>query len=478
MLGRKPDEMIGQPWTISVPERMHEHTMTAYEEMLAQGRSETETIGLRADGTEFDKKLLLMRIDDMDGSLVGHYCLCDDITERKKREQEQERLERELAQSRRLDSIGRMAGGIAHDFNNMLEVILGYVDLARNRRDDEVSLLEFLDEIESAAQRSADLTSQLLSFSRKQPMKPTVVDLNDALEQMLKMLRRLIGESVELHWVPRGGIPNVEIDVTQLNQVLANLCLNARDAMYGGGSITIATDCVEIDAHDPRPFLPEGAYAVITVRDTGDGIPDEICEHIFEPFFTTKSEGKGTGLGLATVYGIVKQCEGYIDVKSKLGEGTEFTIMLPAKQIEQNGDDAATDEPERSASRGNETILLVEDEEQILALLEKLLTSLGYNVYSALQPSVALQLAQEHASEIDILVSDVVMPEMNGPELAGRLLDELPGLRVLFVSGYSMDSYDGTNGINPSENLLRKPFTLKQLAARVRETIAEAPRSA
>lgn len=475
LLGYLPHELIGESWRVTVPDTELKLGEAMYREMLEHGRAETETLGLRKDGSEFHKQILLMRIDDDEGNFIGHYCLTNDISERKENELKRELLERELAQGRRLDSIGRMAGGIAHDFNNMLEVILGYVDLAKSHSEDNAEVLEYLEEIRSAATNSAELTAHLLSFSRQQPTQPMVVDVNEALEKMLKMLRRLIGEYIELKWLPAGGIPKVMIDVTQLNQVLANLCLNARDAMYGGGTVTISTDRVTVEAKNDLSPLAPGSYALISVADDGAGMSMEIQEQIFEPFFTTKGGSEGTGLGLATVYGIVKQCEGHIEVDSTEGEGSTFRIYLPANEI------AAT-EPKDAAQPvvaglpegGTETILLVEDEIAILELLEKLLTSLGYTVHATTSPTEALSMAADLGSAINILVTDVVMPEMNGAALATELLGKFPDLTCLFVSGYSSDTFDSTSSIDPAQNLLRKPFTLKDLAARVRDTL-EAP---
>src|SRR5208283_2274866 len=347
--------------------------------------------------------------------------LAYDITERKRGEKERKRLEEQLFQAQKMESVGRLAGGVAHDFNNMLGVIIGRAEMALNKGVSTDELYNNLKEILNAGLRSADLTRQLLAFARKQTAAPKILDLNDTISGTLKMLRRLIGEDIDLFWIPELDLWKVKIDPSQVDQILANLVVNARDAISGVGAITMRTENVVIDdsyvAEAPE-FIP-GEYLLLTVSDTGAGMSPEVCSKIFEPFFTTKELGKGTGLGLSTVYGIVKQNDGFIYVASELGKGTTFNIYLPRFKAE-----TAQDLPAKVADKrrtGTETILLVEDDEAILNLSKMILENLGYTVLAARTPVHAIHLAERHPGALHLLITDLVMPEMNGRLLAEQL---------------------------------------------------------
>ncbi|MGZ9189944.1 MAG: PAS domain S-box protein, partial [Nitrospira sp.] len=355
-----------------------------------------------------------------------------DLTTRKRLEKEHKKTEAQFRQAQKMEAVGRLAGGVAHDFNNMLGVILGFTDLAITKlpADDPVKM--YLDEVKSAAQRSADITRQLLAFARKQIIAPKLLDLNDTIASMLKMLRRLIGEDIDLLWKPANDLWPVKMDPAQIDQVLANLMVNARDAIAGVGKITIETGKVEFDERYCEAnvgFIP-GRYVLLTVSDDGCGMDKETLAQLFEPFFTTKEVGEGTGLGMATIYGIVKQNNGFINVYSEPGLGTAFKIYLPRQEPQE----AAPEQPRKPAEvpTGTETVLLVEDEKSLLKFARMLLEELGYTVLAAGSPREAIQLVKEYTNEIHLLMTDVVMPEMSGRDLWIQLNASQPGLKCLF----------------------------------------------
>jgi len=378
------------------------------------------------------------------------------------------RLEAQLLQAQKMESVGRLAGGVAHDYNNMLSVIIGYAEMALDKVPAGTPLHEDLREILNAGKRSAEITRQLLAFARKQTVNPRVLDLNATVEGMLKMLRRLLGEDLDLTWQPAAGLWPVKIDPTQVDQILANLCVNARDAIKGVGKVTLETGNVTFDENycaDHAGFTP-GDFVLLAVSDNGRGMDSETLDMIFEPFFTTKEPGRGTGLGLATVYGIVKQNNGFINAYSEPGAGTTFKIYLPrhADGIAERKKDRA---PAPGMGRG-ETILLVEDEPTILQMSRTMLERLGYRVLAANTAAAAMALAEENAGSIDLLITDVVMPEMNGRELAGRLEAFCPNLRVLFMSGYTANVIARHGVLDKGLFFIQKPFSREQLAANVR----------
>ncbi|RJP84796.1 MAG: PAS domain S-box protein [Desulfobacteraceae bacterium] len=400
-----------------------------------------------------------------------HLRMIEDITQRKRTEEERLKLEAQFQQAQKMESVGRLAGGVAHDFNNMLSVIIGFTELAMDKAGSSQPILADLGEIMKAATRSADLTRQLLAFARKQAITPKVLDLNQTVGGMIKMLRRLIGEDIDLIWKPGADLWQVMMDPSQIDQLLANLCVNARDAVADTGKVVIETKNATFDATycSENPDCLPGEYLRLSVSDNGCGMDKAMLGQIFEPFFTTKEMGAGTGLGLATVYGIVRQNNGFINVYSEPGQGTTFTIYLPryagkAWQMQKDGQA----EP---LERGSETILLVEDESAILEMVASMLEMHGYTVLAANTPGEAIRLAREHAGEIHMLMTDVVMPEMNGRDLAKNLLSLYPDLKRLFMSGYTADVIAHHGVLDDGVQFIQKPFTIKELAVKVRETL-------
>jgi PAS domain S-box-containing protein len=396
-----------------------------------------------------------------------------DITQRKRTEQESEKLQAQLIQAQKMESIGRLAGGVAHDFNNMLTVIMGHTDFALANLDESHPLYSQLREIRTAAGRSSDLTSRLLAFARKQPIAPRVMDLNETLEGMLKMLQRLIGEDITLSWLPGEKLWPVKMDSSQIDQILANLCSNARDAIRDVGEITIETHNVTLGEHfcADRAELVPGDYVLLEVSDDGCGMDKEILSHVFEPFFTTKEVGKGTGLGLSTIYGIVKQNQGFIYVYSEKGKGTSVKIYLPRhfEKVE-----AAQERPEgESVTPRHETVLLVEDEPMVLKMGKVMLERLGYHVLPAGSPAQAMELGREHKEKIHLLMTDMVMPEMNGRQLAAELREIHPGIKNLFMSGYTANVIAQSGVLGEGTHFIQKPFSIHDLALKIREALQD-----
>ncbi len=396
-----------------------------------------------------------------------------DITDRKRAEAERKKLEAQLTQAQKMESIGRLAGGVAHDFNNMLGVILGRAEMALQIADPTHPIYQDLQEIRKAAERSADLTRQLLAFARRQTVALSVLDLSEVVEGMLKMLRRLIGEDIDLAWIPGRERWRIRMDPSQIDQILANLCVNARDAIQGVGRVTIETGTAVLDeayCADHAGFVP-GEYVRLAVSDDGCGMDRETLDNLFEPFFTTKGVGEGTGLGLATVYGIVKQNNGFIHVYSEPGHGTTFMIYLPryvgeAGQTEEKG-------PVAPVRQGHETILVVEDEPAILEMIQIMAERLGYAVLAASAPDEAIRLAETHGGEIHLLLTDLVMPGMNGRDLAKNLLAPYPELKQLFMSGYTANVIAHQGVLDEGIHFIQKPFTMANLAAAIRRALEE-----
>jgi CheY-like chemotaxis protein len=372
-----------------------------------------------------------------------------------------------------MEAIGRLAGGVAHDFNNLLGVIIGYGELLKKRLPPVPQLRKYTEDILQAGQRAAGLTRQLLAFSRKQVLEPKIVDLNQVIPDIAKMIRRLIGEDIEMVVNLAPDLGQILADPGQLEQVIMNLAVNARDAMPDGGRFILETSNVELDATYARTHrhVVPGRYVLLAVTDTGCGMDAATCAHAFEPFFTTKPAGKGTGLGLATVYGIVKQSGGDIWLYSEPGRGTVFKIYLPRIDAPADREEP---EPPRAPLPGTETILLVEDDEALRLMTQDILQSNGYKVLSAAHPEDALNLSRAHPGSIDVLVSDVIMPGMNGNVLADRLVAERPGVKVLLVSGYTDDAISSQALVDAGRLLLLKPFTEELLTRKVREAIEAA----
>ncbi len=403
-----------------------------------------------------------------DGEIYGMFGAYEDITEGKKAEREHRNLQEQLGQVQKMESVGRLAGGLAHDYNNMLGVILGYVELAVLKAGEDSPILSDLEEIRKAARRSANLTRQILAFARRQAAKPRVLVLNDTLAGMLSMMRRLIGENITLEWLPGEDAGRVRMDASQLDQILANLVVNSRDAIDGNGTITIETRGIVLTEDDcaERPQAFPGEFGVLSVTDDGCGMDSSTLGMLFEPFFTTKEPGRGTGLGLSTVYGIVRQNGGFITVKSTPGSGSCFSIHIP----KHSGEDAVSPDPAVSVaiSGGSGTILLVEDEPSILNITQLMLRRAGFAVMAASTPAEAIASGMDGLEKTDLLLTDVIMPGMNGQELVSKLREVKPGLKCLFMSGYTADVIARHGVLEEGVHFIQKPFSYDQLITAVR----------
>jgi PAS domain S-box-containing protein len=446
-----------------------EETRTRIAHVIAHGQADFETLHRTRQGAIRNVSVRAQTVDVLGKSY--YQCIWRDITDQKQAEEDQERLQAQLAHAQKMESIGRLAGGVAHDFNNMLGVIMGHAELALDQTTVTHPLHSHLDEIRKAARRSADLTRQLLAFARKQTVAPRLINLNEAVAGMLNMLRRLIGEDISLVWKPEPALSLVRIDPAQLDQLLANLCVNSRDAIAGVGSIVIETKNHSIAEGDPSENvdLVPGNYIVLALSDDGSGMTPEVLGHLFEPFFTTKEMGRGTGLGLATVYGIVKQNEGHIEVTSAHGKGTTFRIYLP--QVREEEADPSTSGGRELWRSSGETVLLVEDEPAILSMGKTMLLEMGFAVLASGTPHEAIRIAEANRGIIDLIITDVIMPEMNGRELAARISSLNPGLRCLFMSGYTSDVIARSGVLEEGINFIQKPFSISDLTAKIREVL-------
>lgn len=442
--GRQSDEFYREMWTT-----------------LKSGKPfYSRMVNTRKDGAYFIEDATLSPVMDATGRIVNYVGVKRDITERLQ-------LEDNLAQTQKMETVGRLAGGVAHDFNNMLGVILGNAEQLLEKMQEKDPLREEAQIIITAAKRSAGITRQLLAFAKKQIIEPKILDMNEAIEGCLRMLRRLIGENIDLVWNPQSSSCTVKMDPVQIDQILTNLCVNARDAITDVGVITIKTSsarCTEEECADHHGCTP-GEYVLLSVSDTGSGMSPEILDHIFEPFYTTKDVGSGTGLGLATVHGIVSQNGGFIQVESKLGSGTTFKIFLPAQKVQ------AVERPDQvkpaiPAGHG-ETILIAEDEPTLLKLSETMLKRLGYQVIAAATPAEALEFAKALKAGLDLLLSDVVMSGMNGKELAEKVRSHHPTAKVLFMSGYTADVIANHGILEKGVHFIQKPFTRDDIAVQV-----------
>jgi len=411
---------------------------------------------------------------DVDGNPVKSIGTVQDITENKRIEAENKALQEKIVHVQKMESVGRLAGGVAHDFNNMLFVILGNLDLVMDGVSEDDVNYHALKEIQKAARRSADLTRQLLAFARQQTISPRPLNLNAVIGDMIKMLIRLIGEDIELKWIPGENLERVMLDPSQVDQILANLCVNARDAITGAGKITIETHMVCLGESEcrQRPGFQPGEFVTLVVSDNGCGMDKDVQDRLFEPFFTTKKINEGTGLGLATTYGIVKQNKGFINVYSEPGNGTTFRIYFRVHR----GGDTSYQPPWDTGDvvkGGTETILLVEDEEMILSFCTKTLNQLGYEVLKAGSPHQALSVVQRHGSGIDLLLTDVIMAKMSGKELADELRRDFPSLKALYMSGYTANVIARHGILEEGVMFLQKPFSREALAKKVREALSD-----
>jgi two-component system, cell cycle sensor histidine kinase and response regulator CckA len=461
------EEMVGRHFSDFLDESAVPVAMEGFQRAI-EGRAQSKNLELlmkRKDGSRFYGELNGSAYASESG--IGTLVLIRDITERKQAEKEKQRLEEQFQQAQKLEAIGRLAGGVAHDFNNMLGVIIANAESAEMGIRPDQPVYKNIHEILNASHRAADTVSQLLAFARKQTVSPRILDLDDTISGALKMLRRLIGEDITLRWIPGKQVGKVRMDPTQVHQILANLIVNSRDAMCDGGTVTIQTANKIVDESHAASHngLKSGDYVMLTISDTGKGMSPEVLESVFDPFFTTKEVGKGTGLGLPMVYGSVKQNDGFIYIYSEPGQGTTVKIYLPRFNDEPPNPKNVV---EQKIPKGVETILLAEDEEAFLLACKAALERQGYTVLPASNPEEALTLATQHEGEIHMLLSDVVMPNMNGRELWRRVKETRPSIKCLFMSGYTADVMAQHGIIDTSAHFIEKPFSFRELAQKVR----------
>jgi PAS domain S-box-containing protein len=429
-------------------------------QVMDKGGVSFETIQRNRQGELRNVHVTTQIVHDLDHSY--YQAIWRDITDQKQLEEERNRLQQHLTQAQKMESIGRLAGGVAHDFNNMLGVIIGHTELAINQVLPDTPLHSDLEEIQKAARRSADLTRQLLAFARKQTINPLILNLNDSVSSMLKMLRRLIGENIELLWIPEAERQTIKIDPSQLDQILANLCVNSRDAISAEGKITIRTKNVTISSKQAAILsnaIP-GEFILLSISDNGCGMSPEVLNNLFEPFFTTKNIGEGTGLGLATVYGIINQNHGFINAVSELGKGSEFRVYLP---LEDSNPLSASIVPIGDDYHCNgETALLVEDEPAVMNMAKRMLQKMGFSVLAFGSPTEAWLKMKEYRDPIHLLITDVVMPGMNGREFAARLMEIRPEIKCLYISGYTADVIAHQGVLDEGVHFIQKPFSFKE----------------
>jgi len=466
IFGYTRQEAMGQHASFIVPIQFRQHVDRIWTEVLKQSGEGARSANdnLTRSGRTISCEWYNTALVDDSGRVLGVASLAQDVTERVA-------LEERLRQSQKMEAVGRLAGGVAHDFNNLLTVILGYAQILADGVPAGSRLADSTVQIKSSAERAAGITRQLLAFSRKQVLSPRVINLNDSMMNLDSLLRRLIGEDIEVLTVPAGDLGSVKADPGQIEQVLMNLALNARDAMPRGGKLTIETSNAELDASYASEHQPitAGRYVMLAVSDTGEGMSPEVQARIFEPFFTTKEVGKGTGLGLSTVYGIVKQSGGYIWVYSEPDRGTTFKIYFPC--VDQTAEALGVDKRPNNTLRGNETILLVEDDPQLRQLSSSVLAHCGYKMLVANGPEEGLAVAKSNHRDIKLLITDVVMPGMNGRQLAEKILGDSPKIKVLYISGYTNNAIVHYGVLDEGLSFLPKPFTLAALVSKVREVL-------
>jgi PAS domain S-box-containing protein len=492
LFGYEREELLGQPVEVLVPERFHDTHSSHRAGYFADPRTRPMGAGLelfacRQDGSEFPAEISLSSIETDNGTLaiaavrdVSERVVAARERERLKTDAEQERLQNQLHQAQRLESLGQLAGGIAHDFNNLLAVIINYAAFVADDLNatpitdkDRKSMSEDVEQISLAAEKAAHLTHQLLAFARREVVQPAIVDVNDVVSAVEQLLRRTLGEHVELHSSLADDLRPVLADPGQLEQILVNLAVNARDAMPDGGTLRIDTANMEIDEDyaASRPELSPGPHVRLRVSDTGVGMPPETAQRAFDPFFTTKPPGQGTGLGLATVYGIVQQAGGRAQIYSEIGVGTTFTVLLPATEQASAPEESQSDS---QPARGEETILLVEDEQALREVTRRILTGAGYRVIVAANGPEALETADTHSGPIDLVLSDVIMPQMPGPQMVAQLLAQRPSVRVLLMSGFAQPILDAGGHLDEGMTLIEKPFSGPTLLAKIAQILERA----
>ena len=466
--GYSREEALGQnPRVLKSGKHDPEFYQQLWQTILKGQTWHGELINQRKDGSLYTEEMSITPVRDDRGRVTHFIATKQDVTERKA-------LEAQLQQAGRMEAVGRLAGGVAHDFNNLLTVINGYSEILLDKFAADPKVGGYLKEINDAGTRAAGLTRQLLAFSRKQVLSLQVLDLNAVVSNLEKMLRRLIGEDVHLHTQLQSGLGRIKADPGQIEQVVMNLAVNARDAMPMGGHLTLETTNVELDEEYVRthPTVTPGPHVMLAVSDTGVGMTAETLSRIFEPFFTTKGQGKGTGLGLSTVYGIVKQSEGSIGVYSEPDHGTVFKIYFP--MVDEGFDSMETEKVNPESMSGTETILMVEDEEGVRSLVNLALLSGGYKVLKADDGEAALAICSSHEGPIHLLLTDVVMPQMSGPEVAGKVAALRPGIKVLFMSGYTDDAVVRHGVLTQEMPFIQKPFTPFALRKKIREILGSA----
>ena len=469
LFGYAPDEVRGQRTLMLYAERAEFDSFGAALESVQGEDTVIRTLRLRRKaGDEFLGEVAAFHLNDRGGQLKGYVGLVRDVSERS-------RLEERLRQSQKMEAVGRLAGGIAHDFNNLLTVILGHSSLILSGHRDSDTLHRSVEQIAKAGERASSLTRQLLAFSRKQVLKPTILDLNAIVGDMEAMLKRLIGEDIRLQSNTQPDLGRVRADRGQIEQVIMNLAVNARDAMPSGGELSIETANVELDEDYAlgRPGARPGNYVLLAVADTGIGMDAETKAHLFEPFFTTKGPGKGTGLGLATVYGIVKQSSGYVWAYSEPGRGATFKIYLPRVWDDLHAPESRAEPAAASACAG--TVLVVEDEEPVRKLVCSVLNAAGYTVLEAPDPMSAIRIAEDYKGPIHLLLTDLIMPGKSGREVGEKVSSMRTDIKILYMSGYSDEAIVRHGVLQPGIALLQKPFTPDVLKRKVAEVMYPAP---
>ncbi len=464
LFGWRASEVMGRPNPLIPDDRQTEYAALRARVLQGEALSGIEICRQRKDGSLITISLCIAPIRDAEGHVCGTMNVLTDLSEAK-------RLEQQFAQAQKMEAIGQLAGGIAHDFNNLLTAIIGYSNLVLDRVRDQPDIAADVEEIGKAGERASCLTRQLLAFSRKQLLRPQVLDLNQVVRDFNKMLRRVVSDDIRFDIVAAPSLGRTKADPGHMEQLLMNLVVNARDAMPQGGALTLETANAVLDPEFVRrhPGSEPGDYVSLAVKDTGCGMAPEVLAHVFEPFFTTKGPAKGTGLGLSTAYGIVRQSGGYITVESTPGVGTTFTIYLPRvnEAIESTGSRA----PSVTTLQGTETILLAEDEPDVRALIGKMLGGYGYTVLQARDVFDAIAIGESHREPIHLLVTDLIMPELKGTDLAQRLVRFRPAIKVLYVSGFASQVAIPLGSVSPNVSFLQKPFAAETLATKVRECL-------
>jgi PAS domain S-box-containing protein len=466
MLGYTPEQIINTELEKIIQPDYRSQIRNCLEETLAGETSKTiECKMIHNDGKQVNVRINSSKFMDKSRQAVGTICIVENITERK-------RLEEQLLMSQKMEAVGRLAGGIAHDFNNMLTAIIGYSEIALRSHKKGGSISTYISEIKKAGERAASLTQQLLAFSRRQVMQPKVIMINDLIKNLEKMIGRLIGEDIELKINLDQNTGRIKADPGQIEQVIMNLVINARDALPFGGKLTIETDNVDLNEEYANRYFSfkEGPYVMMAVTDNGAGMDKETVSHIFEPFFTTKDKDKGTGLGLSTVYGIVKQSGGYIWVYSEKEKGTSIKVYFP--RVDEHITPDIKKEISAKSLNGTETLLVVEDEDMVREIITHGLNHYSYTVLVANGPDEAFRLFERHKEKISMLITDVILKEMSGRELSQQLTHRYPDLKTLYISGYTDDIIIHHGMLDPGINFVQKPFTPVTLAQKVREVLS------